>query len=190
MTKPVDSDPSAVHAPHGTLSEYYKEEKDRPRFVRRVFDETAEDYDRIERMMALGSGPRYRRRALARAGLAPDMDVLDVAVGTGLVAREAAALVGDARRVIGVDASIGMLRSAARPRDIVVVQGMAESLPCFANRFDFLTLGFALRHLSDLSLAFAEFHRVLRPGGTVCLLEITMPKGPTLRRVLKTYMRS
>ena len=189
MTQPADSDPSAVHAPHGTLSEYYKEEKDRPRFVRRVFDETAEDYDRIERMMALGSGPWYRRRALARAGLAAGMDVLDVAVGTGLVAREAVAIVGDARKVIGVDASIGMLRSASRPRDIVVVQGMAESLPFFSNRFDFLNLGFALRHMSDLSVVFAEFHRVLRPGGTVCLLEITMPEGTIGRRLLKAYMR-
>lgn len=189
MTKPVDSDPVTVHAPHATLSKYYEGEQGRTAFVRQVFDETAQDYNRIERMMALGSGPWYRRRALVRSGLASSMDVLDVAVGTGLVASEAVSIVGDARKVIGIDASIGMLRSAAGPRDIVVVQGMAEKLPFFSDRFDFLSLGFALRHMSDLSVVFAEFHRVLRPGGTVCLLEITMPKGPIARRILKTYMR-
>jgi demethylmenaquinone methyltransferase/2-methoxy-6-polyprenyl-1,4-benzoquinol methylase len=189
MTQLGKPDPSKIHAPHAPLSDYYEGEKGRKEFVRQVFDETAEDYDRIERMMAMGSGPWYRRRALARSGLAAGMDVLDVAVGTGLVAREAVGIVGDARKVIGVDASIGMLRSAAGPRDIVVVQGMAEKLPFFSGRFDFLSLGFALRHMSDLSVVFDEFHRVLKPGGTVCLLEITMPEGSIARKILKTYMR-
>jgi len=189
MTPPRDPDPATVRAPHAVLPEYYEGEPGRVAFVRRVFDETAEDYNRIEKMMALGTGPWYRRRALVRSGLAPGMDVLDVAVGTGLVAREAASIVGDPRKVIGVDASIGMLQSGVSSRDIVLVQGLAEKLPFHSDRFDFLSLGFALRHMSDLSVVFAEFHRVLRPGGTVCLLEITMPKGPIARRILKTYMR-
>ena len=189
MAKPVASDPTAVHAPHAVLPDYYEGEQGRTAFVRQVFDDTAQDYNRIERMMALGTGSWYRRRALVRSGLAAGMDVLDVAVGTGLVAREAVTLVGDVRKVIGVDASIGMLRSAAGTRDIAVVQGLAEKLPFHPNRFDFLSLGFALRHMSDLSVVFAEFHRVLRPGGTVCLLEITMPERPAARRILKTYMR-
>lgn len=184
-----DSDPVTVHAPHRSLSEYYDGEQGRTAFVSQVFDDAAEDYNRIERMMAWGTGPWYRRRALVRSGLAAGMDVLDVAVGTGLVAREAVSIVGDARKVIGVDASLGMLRSSAGPRDIAVVQGMAEKLPFLSGRFDFLSLGFALRHMSDLSVVFAEFHRVLRPGGAVCLLEITMPKGRIARKLLKTYMR-
>jgi demethylmenaquinone methyltransferase/2-methoxy-6-polyprenyl-1,4-benzoquinol methylase len=189
MAPPNDSDPETVRAPHGTLSDYYEGERGRTAFVRQVFDDTAPDYNRIEGLMALGTGPWYRRRALLRAGLAPGMTVLDVAVGTGLVAREAVSIVGDRRKVIGVDASIGMLRSGASPRDIAVVQGIAERLPFFSERFDFLSLGFALRHMSDLSVVFAEFHRVLAPGASVCLLEITMPEGATARRILKTYMR-
>ena len=189
MTQPVDPDPPVIRAPHAVLPEYYEEEAGRVAFVRKVFDETAEDYDRIERMMALGSGPWYRRWALVRSGLAAGMDVLDVAVGTGLVAREAAKVVGDPRKVIGVDASIGMLQSGLSSRDIMLVQGAAEKLPFRSDRFDFLSLGFALRHMSDLSVVFSEFHRVLKPGGTVCLLEITMPEGAAARRVLKTYMR-
>jgi demethylmenaquinone methyltransferase/2-methoxy-6-polyprenyl-1,4-benzoquinol methylase len=171
------------------LSDYYEGAQGRQTFVRQIFDETADDYDRIERMMALGSGPWYRRRALVRSGLAPGMDVLDVAVGTGLVAREAAGIVGSVRNVIGVDPSIGMLRSAKRQLDIAAVQGKAESLPFVSDRFDFLTMGFALRHMSDLSVAFSDFHRVLRPKGTVCILEITQPEGSLARGVLKAYMR-
>ena len=157
--------------------------------MRRIFDDTAVDYDRVERMMALGSGSWYRRRALLRAGLAPGMEVLDVAVGTGLVAREEVAIVGDPRRVVGLDPSLGMLRSASAPLPIVTVQGTAERLPFSSDRFDFVSMGFALRHMSDLSVVFGELHRVLKPGGRLCILEITRPRGPVSHFVVKTYMR-
>jgi demethylmenaquinone methyltransferase/2-methoxy-6-polyprenyl-1,4-benzoquinol methylase len=172
------------------LTDYYRAEAERREFVSGIFDDTAIDYERIERLMALGSGPWYRRRALVRAGLASGMAVLDVAVGTGLVAREAAAVVGDPRKVVGVDPSIGMLRAASRPQGIVAVQGAAERLPFASDRFDFLSLGFALRHMSDLEVVLREFHRVLRPGGIVCLLEITRPRSALARGALKAYMRA
>ncbi len=189
MKNPVVPDEETVRAPHATLPAYYEGEAGRRTFVSQVFDETAGDYDRIERMMAFGSGSWYRRRALVRSGLAAGMDVLDVAVGTGLVAREAVGIVGDPRKVIGVDPSIGMLRSASPPLDIAVVQGTAENLPFRSDRFDFLSMGFALRHMSDLSIVFAEFLRVLESGGTVCIIEITSPRGSIARSILKTYMR-
>ncbi|HZN54957.1 MAG TPA: class I SAM-dependent methyltransferase [Candidatus Polarisedimenticolaceae bacterium] len=178
-----------LHAPHPPLEEYYRGEEGRRSFVRRIFDDTAVDYDRVERMMALGSGSWYRRRALRRAGLVPGMDVLDVAVGTGLVAREAVAIVGDPRRVVGLDPSIGMLRSASEPLSIVTVQGTAERLPFPSDRFDFVSMGFALRHMSDLSVVFAELLRVLKPGGRACILEITRPSGPLSHLIVRTYMR-
>ena len=54
---------------------------------------------------------------------------------------------------------------------------------------DFVSMGYALRHISDLPLALGEFWRVLRPGGTICLLEITRPEGALPRALLKAYMR-
>ena len=81
--------------PHPTLDRYYGRSDERPQFVRRMFDATAGDYDRVEGPMALGSGRWYRREALQRAGLGPGMRVLDVAIGTGLVAREAVRLAGE-----------------------------------------------------------------------------------------------
>lgn len=188
MAPPVEPEPEIVHAPHAPLAEYYDGEAERLKFVRRAFDETAVDYDRIERVMAWGSGRWYRRRALVRSGLARGMRVLDVATGTGLVAREAAAIAGDPHLVVGVDPSAGMLRAGSMPEGLVVVQGAGEGLPFRTSSFDFLSMGFALRHLTDLEVVFAEFFRVLKPGATVCILEITRPEGRLTRGLLKTYM--
>ena len=101
--------PNAVLPPHPELSSYYQGAPAKTKFLRDIFDATASDYDRVERVLALGSGRWYRRQALLRSGLMRDMRVLDVATGTGLVAREAIDIVGPAGQVIGVDPSAGML---------------------------------------------------------------------------------
>lgn len=181
---------AAVHAPHGPLTDYYQTEQDRQAYLRKIFDDTAADYDRIEAMLAWGTGSRYRRQALVRGGLKAGMTVLDVGVGTGLVAAQACLLAGDPALVTGVDPSPGMMAASKLPRTMVLTEGRAESLPFPDNHFDFLSMGYALRHISDLGVAFAEFHRVLKPGGRLCVLEITQAKSAPGRWLLKTYMRS
>jgi demethylmenaquinone methyltransferase/2-methoxy-6-polyprenyl-1,4-benzoquinol methylase len=104
------------------------------------------------------------------------MVVVDVGVGTGLVAREAAYLVGDATRVTGIDPSSGMVQQAKVPLGVRLICGSAEAIPLPSACADFISMGYALRHISDLALAFCEFWRVLRPGGIICLLEITPPE--------------
>lgn len=178
-----------VHAPHPPLERYYRGEAGRQAFVRRIFDAAAGDYDRVEQLMAFGTGRWYRRQALLRAGLAPGMIVLDVAVGTGLVAREAVAIVGDPRKVVGIDSSSGMLGGATASLEILPVRAAAERLPFVSGGFAFLSMGFALRHMADLSMVFGEFFRVLGPGGTLCVLEITRPTGRVSRLLLKAYLR-
>jgi demethylmenaquinone methyltransferase/2-methoxy-6-polyprenyl-1,4-benzoquinol methylase len=178
-----------MQAPHPPLRDYYSLEADRGGWVRKIFDRTAGDYDRIERVMALGSGSWYRRNALRRAGLLPGMRVLDIGAGTGLMARQAAHLAGAAGQVIGIDPSSGMLQSARVPPGVELLLGRAEAIPLRAEAADFLCMGYALRHIADLSAAFGEFMRVLKPGGRICLLEITRPQGRVPRAVLKSYMR-
>ena len=181
---------NTVRAPHVPLTDYYASEQDRQAFLRRIFDDTAADYDRIESMLAWGSGPWYRRQALVRGGLQTGMKVLDVGVGTGLVAAQACILTGDPALVSGVDPSLGMLAASKLPKDMVLVEGRAESLPFPDNHFDFVSMGYALRHISDLGVAFAEFERVLKPGGRLCILEITQARSHFGQWLLKTYMRS
>jgi demethylmenaquinone methyltransferase / 2-methoxy-6-polyprenyl-1,4-benzoquinol methylase len=178
-----------MQAPHPPLKEYYAHEADRDGWVRRLFDQTAGDYDRIERVMAFGSGSWYRRQALASAGLRPGMRVLDVGVGTGLTAREAAHLVGASGQVTGVDPSAGMLERAVLPTRVKLLSGRAEALPVPAASVDFISMGYALRHVADLSQAFQEFKRVLAPGGRLCVLEITPPTGRVGHALLRAYMR-
>jgi demethylmenaquinone methyltransferase/2-methoxy-6-polyprenyl-1,4-benzoquinol methylase len=178
-----------VHAPHVPLTEYYPSEQDRQAYLRNIFDNTAVDYDRIEAMLACGSGSRYRRQALIRGGLQTGMTVLDIGVGTGLVAAQACLLTGDAALVTGVDPSSGMLAASRLPDTMALIEGRAESLPFPDNHFDFLSMGYALRHISDLGVAFAEFERVLKPSGRLCLLEITRPQSRFGRWLLKNYIR-
>ena len=179
-----------VHAPHPPLTEYYSREEDRREWVGEKFNSTAPDYDRMETILGLGTGSSYRRRTLEFAGLKPGMQVLDIGMGTGLVARQAASITGDPTSITGVDPSPGMIQSAILPAGVKIVEGRAEQIPLPDAGYDFLSMGYALRHISDLSVAFNEFHRVLKPGGKVCILEITPPKGKIATVLIKWYFRN
>ncbi len=190
MPSPLPSPgPADVLAPHKPLPDYYGDETQHTQYLRRIFDDTAPDYDRIERLLALGTGPWYRRMALRRAGLAAGAQVLDVGIGTGLVAREALHIIGPQGRLVGVDPSPGMMAQVRLP-GVELLQGRAEALPQADASCDFLSMGYALRHLPDVHAAFAEFHRVLRPGGRLLILEITKPEGRIGAWLLRGYMRA
>jgi demethylmenaquinone methyltransferase/2-methoxy-6-polyprenyl-1,4-benzoquinol methylase len=173
-------------APHPPLTEYYEDPSQREEFVRDIFDETAPWYDWAVWFLSFGSGNWYRREAVKRAGLAPGMKLLDLATGTGPVARAAAEVTGDARSIAGMDASIGMLLSGRT--ESPKIQGPAESLPFRDQSFDRITIGFALRHFADLAQVFSECRRVLRPGGKLVILEITAPESRVARAFLGAYM--
>lgn len=181
--------PAPAQRPIATLPEYFQREDQRLDFVRAIFDRTARDYDRVERLMSFGTGAWYRRQALLRAGLKPGMRVLDVATGTGLVAREAVGISGDRSAVLGLDPSAGMMQGLSGSLGIALVQAQAERLPLADGAFDFLSMGFALRHVADLGAVFGEYRRVLRPGGIVCILELTRPERAWSTYLLKLYLR-
>jgi demethylmenaquinone methyltransferase/2-methoxy-6-polyprenyl-1,4-benzoquinol methylase len=175
-------------APHPTLRKYYASDDARPRFVADLFDRAARHYDRINDGMSFGLGLVYRRRALQRARLRPGMTVLDVATGTGLTARAAVSIVGERTRVIGVDPSAGMLEEARRAVAVRLVRGEAEALPFRDGHFDFVAMGYALRHVTDLDVAFVEYARVLKPGGRLLILEIRQPASRVARAVCRWYL--
>jgi demethylmenaquinone methyltransferase / 2-methoxy-6-polyprenyl-1,4-benzoquinol methylase len=177
-----------MQAPHPPLHGYYGTESERSAWVRGIFDRTAVDYDRLERVLGLGSGPWYRRRALRGGGLGPGMQVIDVGTGTGLLACAAADVVADPALVTGVDPSAGMIAHARVPSGVRLLTGSAESIPLPDESADFLSMGYALRHIADLTAAFAEFRRVLRPGGRLCLLEITLPEAAWRRALLRAWL--
>lgn len=177
-------------APHPPLRQYYEETEARQGFLNDLFNRTAYQYRNIDRATGFGSGLWYRKKALEQAGLRSGMQVLDVACGPGLVTQCALDLVGPLGLVIGLDPSIGMLREAQKSPCRNFVRGVGERLPFPDQSFDFLSMGYALRHVADLKEAFAEYHRVLKPGGIVLLLEISRPRSSALLVLSRFYIKT
>ena len=173
--------------PHPTLAARYATPEAKPEFVNRLFDGGAKHYDSIVDWGFLHSGASYRHWALKRHGLLPGDNLLDVACGTGLVAMEAAKILGSARHITCLDPSAGMLVVARTKLLAHFVQGRAEKIPLADNSFNFLTMGYALRHVTSLTETFREFHRVLQPGGKLLILEVTKPAGPVAGFFFRLY---
>jgi demethylmenaquinone methyltransferase/2-methoxy-6-polyprenyl-1,4-benzoquinol methylase len=117
------------------------------------------------------------------------MEVLDLCMGSGQVSRAAIRQVGASGRVIGLDASLGMLIAARAHVEVPQVQAYVERLPIADASFDALTMGYALRHVADLVDTFREYLRVLRPGGRVLIIEFTKPSRPLTAGLLKLYLK-
>jgi demethylmenaquinone methyltransferase / 2-methoxy-6-polyprenyl-1,4-benzoquinol methylase len=170
------------------LAPYFASEEERRSVTLAMFDQAAPGYDNAESLTALGSGAWYRHEVLRRNGLQPGMFLLDVAAGTGLVTVAGHELVGPRGRVWALDPSPGMLAELRKKVDIETIVAYAESIPLPDAKFDFVSMGYALRHVGDLNLAFAEYLRVLRPGGRVCIMEISRPRNRLLRGLLHFHI--
>jgi demethylmenaquinone methyltransferase/2-methoxy-6-polyprenyl-1,4-benzoquinol methylase len=148
---------------------------ERRRHARALFAPLGPTYDRVGAVLSFGQDPRWRRFLVDR--LPPDGGhVLDVATGTGLVAQ---ALCARGFRVTGLDQSPEMLaRARERFGDrVALVEGTAEELPFADASFDHLTFTYLLRYVDDPAATLAELARVVRPGGTIAMLEFGLPRG-------------
>jgi demethylmenaquinone methyltransferase/2-methoxy-6-polyprenyl-1,4-benzoquinol methylase len=173
--------------PHPVIKTRFETEAEKPDFVNQLFDRSAKFYDGVVSWGFLGTGSQYRRAALRQHGLRPGQRLLDVGCGTGLVALEASRILGSAENITCLDPSEGMLSVAKLKLNARFVQGRGEEIPLPDGSFDFLTMGYALRHVTSLEQAFHEYHRVLAPGGKVLLLEITKPSNRVGAAMLKAY---
>jgi demethylmenaquinone methyltransferase / 2-methoxy-6-polyprenyl-1,4-benzoquinol methylase len=157
-------------------SEHLPEGEEKVRAVRSMFDAIAPRYDLVNRVMTFRMDVGWRRRTIDRLALAPGSLVVDVACGTGDLCRE---LDAHRLRAIGVDMSFGMLAAGASKAP--VLQADALCLPLAAASVDGATCGLALRNLVGLEPFFAELGRVVRPGGRIGLLEVSVPENRILR---------
>ena len=171
------------------LAAYFANEEERRAVTRDMFDQAAPGYDRAEGLTALGSGAWYRREVLRRTGLQAGMTLLDVAAGTGLVTVAGHGLVGPAGRVLALDPSPGMLAELRRKVAVETIEAYAESIPLPDDHVDFVSMGYALRHVGDLDQAFSEYLRVLHPGGRVCIMEISRPASRLARALMRVHIR-
>jgi demethylmenaquinone methyltransferase/2-methoxy-6-polyprenyl-1,4-benzoquinol methylase len=150
-------------------------------------------YDRYARLLSFGQDPRWRRFLVSRVAVGPHDTVLDVATGTAAVAIELVRHTGC--RVIGLDQSREMLATGrSRVEDaglggrIELVEGAAERLPFDDASFDALTFTYLLRYVDDPGPTMRELARVVRPGGTLAMLEFGVPRG-LARAAWELYVR-
>jgi demethylmenaquinone methyltransferase / 2-methoxy-6-polyprenyl-1,4-benzoquinol methylase len=145
--------------------------------ARTLFAPLGPTYDRYSALFSFGQDPRWRRFLVSRVEASPGDTVLDVATGTGAVARELVARKGCT--VVGLDQSPEMLAEARRrlPADVELVEASAESIPFPDASFDALTFTYLLRYVSDPASTVRELARVVRTGGTIAGLEFAVPRG-------------
>ena len=146
--------------------------------ARTLFAPLGPTYDRYSALLSFGQDPRWRRFLVSRLDVRPEDTVLDVATGTGLVARELVRRFGCS--VVGIDQSPEMLAAAAgqtRDLPIKLVEGRAEELPFAEGEFGALTFTYLLRYVDDPAATVRGLARVVRPGGTIAMLEFGLPRG-------------
>jgi demethylmenaquinone methyltransferase/2-methoxy-6-polyprenyl-1,4-benzoquinol methylase len=152
-----------------------------------MFDDIAPVYDRMNTLMTLGRDGRWRRAAVDATRLSAGDAVIDVACGTGKLAGALAERVGPFGRVLAVDLAPGMIAEARQQNpDLVQLEftvGDALALPAPDGAFDAATIAFGLRNLPNFEAAFRELARVVRPGGWVVCLELSVPRPRVWGRV-------
>lgn len=159
------------------------DEKEKASRVRGVFDSVASRYDVMNDLMSMGLHRAWKAYTVAVAALREGDKVLDIAGGTGDLARSFARKVGPRGTVVHTDINEAMLRQG---RDRLIDDGLAlptsicdaESLPFADGSFDLVSVAFGLRNMTHKDRALAEMCRVLRPGGRLLVLEFSKVAAP------------
>lgn len=170
---------------------------DRPKGaqVEEMFDNIAPAYDFMNRAMTLGIDRSWRRKVVGTAAAAAPRAVLDVATGTGDLALQLARAIPGAA-VTGIDLSEGMLSVGRRKVEeaglagrITLQQGDCLNLPFPDGSFDVVTVAFGVRNFEHLDRGYAEMARVLRKGGTLIILELSVPSSPLVKPFYNIYTK-
>ncbi|HKI99337.1 MAG TPA: ubiquinone/menaquinone biosynthesis methyltransferase [bacterium] len=171
--------------------------QDRARYVRDKFDEIARHYDLFNDLITQGQHRWWKRVLVRRLGIAPDARGLDLCCGTGDIAARCLRRLGPQGRLVAADFSSGMLaiarRRLARTQPgqgdtPLALRGDAMRLPFRDASFDFVSIGYGLRNVSDLGACLEEILRVLRPGGAMASLDVGKVRNRWLRPLAEFYM--
>ena len=173
----------------------YDDSREKGEQVKEMFDSIAPAYDFMNRAMTLGIDRRWRRTALDMISDRPHDDILDIATGTADLAILMAKVL-DPVSVTGIDLSEqmlakGRLKVTEEELDDTVrlMAGDCLQLPFPDETFDLVTSAFGVRNFENLLAGYREMYRVLRPGGTVCVIELSTPPSGVVRPFYHLYTR-
>jgi len=168
--------------------------QEKVRHVAGVFDSVATRYDVMNDLMSAGLHRLWKARTISQAALRPGHHVLDVAGGTGDLAKRIVEKVGHKGRVVLADINASMLQVGRNKLtdeglvgNIDYVLADAEQLPFASNHFDRITIGFGLRNVTRQENALQSMFRVLKPGGKLLILEFSKPILPGLQQLYDAY---
>lgn len=161
--------------------------------IRNLFDRIAPDYDRLNHILSLNIDKGWRRKAVKEiVDCESPLNILDVACGTGDFTIEIARKMPKGSMVIGIDLSEGMMeigreKIAEAGVRAEMIQGDCEALPFEDSVFDRISVGFGVRNFENLDKGLKEMNRVMKPGGKLVILELSVPSNPVLRWCYKLY---
>ena len=172
---------------------YQKTDMAKKEGIRKLFDNIAPDYDRLNHILSLNIDKGWRRKAVWQiADENRVLKVLDVACGTADFTIAIARKVVPGSIVTGVDISEGMMavgkekiKKAGVPVELYVAD--CEALPYDDDTFDRISVGFGVRNFEHLDICLKEMSRVLKPGGKLVILELSVPSDPVIRWCYKLY---
>ena len=156
-----------------------------------MFDDISPNYDFLNHFLSLGIDIYWRKKFIQKLDIQDDYTILDVACGTGDVGIEI--IKKHSVSVTGIDLSPKMVELAqgkARRKkldNITFIEGDAENLPLNDNSVDCLTISYGFRNISKYETALLEFHRVLKPGGRLGILEFSKPKSKIIASIFGFY---
>lgn len=158
--------------------------------IQNLFNSISADYDKLNNVISLNQHKLWRNKTMKHMHLKNEDIILDLCCGTGDWSIQMAEE-NDKVEVVGVDFSENMLEVAkhrtAHLKNISLMQGDAMNLDFPDASFDFVTIGFGLRNLPDYALGLREMYRVLKPGGTLVILETSQPKNNFIRLGFNFY---
>lgn len=170
-----------------------KQKQDKEQFVHQVFESIAPKYDVMNSVLSFRRHKAWRKFTMEKMKVKSEQSAIDVCCGTGDWTLSLAQEVGSSGQVIGLDFSQNMLDVGEVKRDragldqISLVHGNAMNLPYEENRFNYATIGFALRNVPDIKQVLTEMKRVIKPGGMVVSLELSKPVWPPFRALYFFY---
>ncbi len=161
--------------------------------VENVFNKVFDQYDFMNDIMSLGIHRLWKKDLLNMMNPSPNQNLIDVACGTGDIAKLFLNFVNKNSQITCVDPSKGMIKKGKEKlnkfKELSWVVASAENLPIPKNSFDFYTISFGLRNTKDLNKALSEAYRVLKPGGRFLCLEFSKIQNSSLNLIYKNYSK-